>query len=376
VPSTDTLIIGGGIIGLSLAHKLAAEGQRVLVLDRQEPGLEASWAAAGMLSAAPESPDDLALVPLAKKSFALYPTFVAAIEECSGKSANFRRDGALELFFGSSAGSERDRTVASHRALDLTTQAVSSAEARSIEPSLCETAFAAAWLPVEYSVEPRALTAAALQAAKNRGAEIRANVEVKNLVIEGSRCHGAESQSKKFTAANVILAAGCFSAGIGTAARLAPTQPVRGQMVSLRVARPMPNHVVRSHKGYVVPRGNGLLVAGSTIEHVGFEKKVTAGGIGAILAAAVELIPELASAAIEETWCGLRPDTLDHLPLIGPTEFEGLWLATGHYRNGILLAPATAEILTDWILHKKNDFNADAYSPLRFTAEKSTAALK
>jgi glycine oxidase len=195
-------------------------------------------------------------------------------------------------------------------------------------------------------------------------------------VIEGSRCHGAESQSEKFTAANVILAAGCFSAGIGTAARLAPTQPVRGQMVSLRVARPMPNHVVRSHKGYVVPRGNGLLVAGSTIEHVGFEKKVTAGGIGAILAAAVELIPELASAAIEETWCGLRPDTLDHLPLIGPTEFEGLWLATGHYRNGILLAPATAEILTDWILHKKNDFNADAYSPLRFTAEKSTAALK
>ena len=376
MPSTDTLIIGGGIIGLSLAHKLAAEGQRVLVLDRQEPGLEASWAAAGMLSAAPESPDDLALVPLAKKSFALYPTFVAAIEECSGKSANFRRDGALELFFGSSAGSERDRTVASHRALDLTTQAVSSAEARSIEPLLCETAFAAAWLPVEYSVEPRALTAAALQAAKNRGAEIRANVEVKNLVIEGSRCHGAESQSEKFTAANVILAAGCFSAGIGTAARLAPTEPVRGQMVSLRVARLIPNHVVRSHKGYIVPRGNGLLVAGSTIEHVGFEKKVTAEGIGAILAAAIELIPELASAAIEETWCGLRPDTPDHLPLMGPTEFEGLWVATGHYRNGILLAPATAEILTDWILRKRNDFNADAYSPQRFTAEKSTAALK
>jgi glycine oxidase len=375
VASSDVIIIGGGIIGLSLAHRLAGEGRRVVVLDRREPGFEASWAAAGMLSAAPESPDDLALVPLAKKSFALYPDFVRAIEESSGEPVNFRRDGALELFFGPSAEAERDRTVIAHRALALTTQAISAAEACSIEPSLSKSAFAVAWLADECSVEPRGLTSAALRAAKNRGADIRAHVDVRNLVIEGSRCVGVESRSEKFTAGHVIVAAGCFSSGIGTAARIAPTQPVRGQMVSLRAARPFPNHVVRSHKGYVVPRGNGLLVAGSTIEHVGFEKNVTAAGIGGILAAAIELIPELAGAAIEETWCGLRPDTPDHLPLIGPTEFEGLWLATGHYRNGILLAPATAGILGDWILRGKSDFNAEAYSPLRFTAEKSTAAL-
>lgn len=375
VASSDIIIIGGGIIGLSLAHRLACENRRVVVLDRQTPGLEASWAAAGMLSAAPESPDDLALVPLAKKSFALYPDFIAAIEENSGKATNFRRDGALELFFGASAAAERDGTVASHRALGLTTQAVSPAEATSIEPSLSKSAYAAAWLPNEYSVDPRALTSAVLQAAKNRGADVRANVEVRHLVIEGSRCVGVESQSEKFTAEHVVLAAGCFSSGIAAVTRLAPTEPVRGQMVSLRAARPVPNHVVRSHRGYVVPRGNGLLVAGSTIEHAGFEKKVTAGGIGGILSAAVELIPELAAAAIEETWCGLRPDTPDHLPLIGPTEFAGLWLATGHYRNGILLAPATAEILGDWILRGKTDFEIDAYLPLRFTSEKSAAAL-
>ena len=373
--SSDVIIIGGGIIGLSLAHRLAGEGRRVVVLDRREPGLEASWAAAGMLSAAPESPDDLRLVPLARKSFGLYPDFVRAIEESSGKTANFRRDGALELFFGSSAGIERDRTVASHIALGLTAQAVSPAEARSIEPSLCESAFAAAWLPDEYSVEPRALTAAVLHAAKNRGADVRANVDVKNLVIEGSRCVGVESQSEKFIAEHIVLAAGCFSSGIGAAANLAPTQPVRGQMVSLRTAHPLPNHVVRSHKGYVVPRGNGLLVAGSTIEHVGFEKNVTAAGIGGILAAAIELIPELAGAAIEETWCGLRPDTPDHLPLIGPTEFEGLWLATGHYRNGILLAPATAGILGDWILRGKTESDVEAYLPQRFTTEKTRAVV-
>jgi glycine oxidase len=375
VESFDVLIVGGGIIGLSLAHRLAAENRRVVVLDRREPGLEASWAAAGMLSAAPESPDDLSLMPLAKKSFALYPDFVAAIEGRSASRANFRRDGALELFFGASAEAERDRTVAAHRTLGLTTQSVSPAAARSIEPSLSNSAYAAAWLPDEYSVEPRALTAAVLHAAKNCGVDVRANVEIKNLVIEGSRCIGAESHSQKIFAAHVVLAAGCFSSGIGAAARLAPTQPVRGQMVSLRAARPVPNHVVRSHKGYVVPRGNGLLVAGSTIEHVGFEKNVTAAGIGGILAAAIELIPELAGAAIEETWCGLRPDTPDHLPLIGRTEYEGLWLATGHYRNGILLAPATAEILGDWILRGKTDFDVAAYSPQRFTTEKTRAAL-
>lgn len=375
MPSSDILIIGGGIIGLSLAHKLASESQRVLVLDRQAPGLEASWAAAGMLSPAPESPDDAALVPLAKRSLALYPEFIKAIESSSGKSANFRHDGALELFFGPTAEADRDRTVASHRAHDLDTQAVSPSQARSIEPSLSSATLAAAWIPNECSVEPRALTAAVLQAAKASGAEIRADEEVRNLLIDGARCQGAESRTEKFTAKHVILAAGCYSSTIGSpAARIAPTSPVRGQMLSLRPTRSIPTHVVRMHKGYIVPRGNGLVVAGSTIENAGFEKNVTAAGIAAILGTAIELTPELANAAIEETWSGLRPDTPDHLPLIGPSEIEGLWLATGHYRNGILLAPATASILGNWILQGIPNFEVEAYAPHRFTAEKSTTA--
>jgi len=375
VASSDVIIIGGGIIGLSLAHRLASEKLRVVVLDRQQPGLEASWAAAGMLCPGPEPPDDNALVPLAKKSLGLYPEFINAIEESSGARTNFRRDGTLELFFGASAEAERDRIVAAHRAHDLGTRAIPANEARAIEASLCESDFGAAWLPHECTVDPRALISAVLQAATNCGAEVRANVEVRNLAIAGSRCDGVESQSEKFNAKHIIVAAGCFSSAIGAAARFARTRPIRGQMVSLRAARPIPNHVVRSHNGYVVPRGNGLLVAGSTIEDVGFEKCVTAGGIARILSAAIELIPELAGAAIEETWSGLRPDTPDHLPLIGATEIEGLWLATGHYRNGILLAPATAQILGNWILQGKPDFNVEAYSPRRFTTEKSTAAL-
>ncbi len=373
MPSSDVIIIGGGIIGLSLAHKLAAAKQRVLVLDRQQPGLEASWAAAGMLSPAPESPGDAALVPLAKKSVALYPEFISAIEAASGMSAGFRRDGAFEIFLGPAAQAERDETIATHRSHNLDTQAVTPEEARAIEPALTKSAFSAARIANECSVAPRALIAAVLQAAKSQGAEIRAGVAIRNLLIEKSQCVGVESQSEKFSAKQIVLAAGCFSSQIGAAA-FAPTQPVRGQMVSLRPARPIPNHVLRSHNGYVVPRGNGLLVAGSTTEHVGYEKNVTAAGIAGILNTAIALVPELANAAIEESWSGLRPDTPDHLPLIGPSEIEGLWLATGHYRNGILLAPATAQILGDWILQGKPNFEVAAYSPQRFSTEKSTAA--
>ncbi len=373
--SRDIIIVGGGIIGLSLAHKLAGENQRVLVLDRQQPGLEASWAAAGMLSPAPETPGDAALVPLAKKSLSLYPDFVGAVEESSGERANFRRDGTVAVFFGAAGAGDRERAVDSLRGHELAHQLVSAAEARAIESSLTKAELSAVWLADECSVEPRALTRAVLQAAKNRGAEIRAGIEVRDFVREGSRCVGVETPSAKFAAKNVILAAGCFSAGIGgSGARVAPTRPARGQMVSLRPARAVPSHIVRSHRGYIVPRGNGLLVAGSTIENVGFEKAVTAAGIAGILGAAIEMIPELAGAAIEETWCGLRPDTADHLPLIGPSEMEGLWLATGHYRNGILLAPATAEILGDWILRGKPEFNLEDYAPRRFATEKATAA--
>jgi len=367
VPTSDVLIIGGGIIGLSLAHKLAAAKQRVLLLDRQQPGLEASWAAAGMLSAAPESPDDVAIVPLAEKSVALYPEFVRAIEEASGQRTGFRRDGAFEIFFGTTAEAERDRTIAVHRSLNLRTEAVTAAEARAIEPALTKSDFAAIWIADECSVAPRALTSAALQAAKASGAEIRSNVEVRNLTIEGSRCLGAESATEKFSAQLIILAAGCFTSQIG-AAGFAPTRPVRGQMLSLRAARAIPTHVLRSRNGYVVPRGNGLLVAGSTSENAGYEKKITAAGIAGILNAAINLVPELSGAAIEETWSGLRPDTPDHLPIIGPSEVEGLWLATGHYRNGIALAPATAQILGDWILQGNPNFEVEPFSPRRYAA--------
>jgi glycine oxidase len=197
--------------------------------------------------------------------------------------------------------------------------------------------------------------------------EIRANAPVEGLLCAANRCNGAVVAGERIQARHTIVAAGCFSSRIAGAARYAPVRPARGQMVALRSERVELGHVIRSAKAYIVPRGGGKFVAGSTIENVGFEKRVTPAGIRRILDAALEIAPALADAEIVETWCGLRPDTPDHLPILGPTDTEGLWIATGHYRNGILLTPITAKLLADSISGTPTALDIQAFSPLRFT---------
>jgi len=169
----------------------------------------------------------------------------------------------------------------------------------------------------------------------------------------------------------VVLAAGAFSSRLEAARRYAPTRPVRGQMVALRSSAPPIERVLRSSRGYVVPRDDARpqrLVAGSTLENTGYEKRVTPEGLARILEAAQELVPGLDGAEIVETWCGLRPDTPDHLPIIGPTDIDGLTIATGHFRNGILLAPITARLIADWITERRATFDWEIFSPLRFAS--------
>lgn len=364
----DVVIVGGGIIGASIAFELAAEKLRVVVLDRQEPGCEASWAAAGMLSPAPDSPRDLPLVPFAKESLKLYPKFVQAIEEFSGKPAAYACDGALEVFL--SAEAESSARLRELRELGIVAELLSAEESRRTEPAIGESARAAIRLPEEGTVEPRLLMDALLTAARNRAVEIRANCGVTELLRDGDRVVGVSACGEKASAGHVVLAAGSYSGELapsGWLKRLAPTRPVRGQMVALRPqagATGLPR-VVRSERGYLVSRRDGQIVAGSTSEEAGFEKQVTAAGIHKILGATIEMCPALAGAQIVETWSGLRPGTPDDLPILGPAEASGLWLATGHYRNGILLAPATAKVVCDWITGARLAF-VDAFSPRRF----------
>jgi glycine oxidase len=379
VKTFDVAIIGGGLIGASIALELADEKLRVAVFDRQEPGREASWAAAGMLSPAPDSPRDLPLVPLGRESLRLYRDFVASVEEVSGETARLRWEGALEIFLGAEAEVRRDRRAALCRSLGLQAEAVDSATARLWEPALAAGARSALWLPEEGTVEPRALTAAAIAAARERGVEIRGDFPVTNILRRDGHCVGVKAAGEEIFADRVIVAAGCFCSQMHFDSeileRCAPTRPVRGQMMSLRSDETGIRRVIRSEKGYLVPRRDGRIVAGSTSEDAGFEKRVTPEGLKKIFDAATELVPRLARAEVAETWSGLRPGTPDDLPILGPTEVEGLLIATGHYRNGILLAPVTARLLRQWIVGGKTEFDATAFTPLRFKEQKLSAAV-
>jgi glycine oxidase len=382
VKTYDVVIVGGGIIGGSVAFDLAQRDLRVAVLDRQELMREASWAAAGMLSPAPDCPAAIPLVPLGRASLALYPKFVDAVEDASGLRTGFRTGGAIEVIYHGDATRELSTLVALHHGLGLACEPLPLDEARNMELGLGRDARAAVFLPDECSIEPRALTSAVLAAATSAGAALCPGVEVSSLALAGKKCAGVKTSGGEiFHAAQVVLAAGSWSSQIREAAPYAPTLPVRGQMAALRHCGTPIRRVLRSESGYLVPRGAEgpqTVVVGSTIENAGYEKRVTSGGIEKILAAANELLPELAKAEIIETWCGLRPGSPDQLPILGPVDVDGLIFATGHYRNGILLAPVTAKLIGEWIADRRTSLDWEAFSPLRFTrasADRSASAF-
>jgi glycine oxidase len=375
----DVAIIGGGVIGSSIALELAAEKLNIVLLDREDPGRGASWAAAGMLSPGPDSPEALPLVPLAKESLRLYPQFVAAVEEASGLHTHFASEGALQIFSGAQGELERSKMIAEFRALDIAIEPVPIETARNMETAIGPAADAVAWLPGEATVDPRLLMDALLAALRHHEVEIRSGCNVTSLLRQDTRCTGLVAGGEEIAAKIVVLAAGCHSSALagensienGWLSRYAPTRPIRGQMLALHSAEVNLGRVLRSERGYLVPRLDGRIVAGSTLENVGFEKRVTAGGMRKILDAAIELAPNLAGAEIVEMWAGLRPGTPDHLPILGPADVEGLFIATGHYRNGILLAPVTAKLVRDWILNKKMPTAAANFSPLRFSERRA-----
>lgn len=380
----DAIVVGGGLIGGSIAFDLAAQNIRVALIDRQQPGREASWAAAGMLSPGPDSPETLPLVPLAKESLQMYPGFVRTIEEASELSVAFAQAGTFEIFGGPSGVADRDTLLSRYAELGLVAESISIDSARAVEPEINFDSRAVVWLPDEATVDPRLLVDATLAAARNRGVEILFGQTVNSILTESRRCTGVLAGGQKILAGQVVIAAGSFCGGIGKdpggsdvdVLRYAPTRPVRGQMMAMRLPKLQLQKVLRSERGYIVPRADGRIIGGSTLENVGFTKENTPEGLRKIFEAVVELAPALKDAEIVETWSGLRPDTPDHLPIIGPTDIPGLLIATGHYRNGILLAPVTAKLIREWIVDGKTSLNAERFSPLRFSAVNSRATAE
>jgi glycine oxidase len=365
----DVAIAGGGVIGGSVALELARFGLRVAVFDRQQPGQEASWASAGIISPAPENPGMIITVELAKRSAALYPEFVALVEEISGQSTGYRRKGTLEAIFSHDAKEELSTIIALHHGLGLKAEPLRAEDARELEPALSDELEAAVLRPDEASIDNRLLTAAVFEAARRSGAEIFPASRVKGIWREGARCRGLLLENENVEAQWTVIAAGCFSGTIEGISAYAPVKPAKGQMIALRADDLEIERVLWSEKIYLVPRNDGRILAGATVEYVGFDKRVTAGGIEKVLTAAIELAPGLKDARIEETWAGLRPDSADHLPILGPTDLEGLVMATGHFRSGILLTPVTARLIREWITDQKVSLDWDRFSPMRFQNE-------
>ncbi len=378
MPSHDAVVIGAGLVGSAIALRLAQEGLQVALLEQSAPGREASWAGAGMLSPAPDSPAAIPLVPFGRASLNLYAQFVGEIEEISGRQTGYRSEGAIELLFSADAERELSTLIALHHALGLPTEPLPLDEAAKIEPALTRRAHAAAYFPYEACIDNRALIGALLAAAEISGVKLFPNMHVSQILIEHGRCMGAQAQDgTTFKAQNVVIAAGAFSGLLKGIVPPLATRPIRGQMVAFNSHEKTIRHVIRCDRGYLVPRDSALpqrLVTGSTLEDAGFDKRVTAGGIEKILSTAQELVPQLSNAEIAETWSGLRPDTPDHLPLLGPAGVDGLTIATGHYRNGILLTPITAKLVREWIVEKCVSMDWEIFDPLRFHRAKEESA--
>jgi glycine oxidase len=363
----DAAIAGGGLIGAAIAFELARAGLQVALFDRQQPGEGSSWAAAGILSPAPENSGMISTVPLGRASLQLYPEFGAAVEEISGQKAGYRARGTVEALFSSDPQEKLSTIIALHHGLGLKAEPLSAEDAREMEPALSPELEAAVFRPDEACVDNRALTKAVVAAAERLGVKIFATSNVQSIAKDGGGCNGFVVDSEKIQSHWTIVAAGCHSAEIEGAAHYAPVRPAKGQMIALRAKDLSIERVLWSDHIYLVPRNDGRILAGATVEYVGFDKNVTAGGVQKIIAAALQLAPALADAQIEETWAGLRPDSPDHLPIIGPTDLDGLLIATGHFRSGILLAPITAQLIREWITTQNVSQDWARFSPMRFS---------
>ena len=349
----DVIVIGGGIIGLSLSIELRRKGASVLVVERGEPGREASSAAGGMLvDCLFETP--AALQSLATASARMYPEFVHDLQVESGINVDLRDQGTI--FFPPAADS-------SHPALK--SAAPLPAPLSNLEPAFADLDRPGFYLQ-ERSVDPRALAPAALHAAKHRGVDISSGDPVTAVNRADKRVSGVATTKTSFLAPKVVNCAGAWSGQI--APHVFPTRPVKGQMLCLASpSRKLLKHVIRSPEVYLIPRSDGRIIVGTTVEEAGFDKRTDFPTIQRLHRAAVALVPELRNAKILEDWAGLRPGTPDTLPILGATPTPGYYVATGHFRDGILLAPITAQVMAQVIEGKNPDHDLAPFSPARFS---------
>jgi glycine oxidase len=377
----DVAIVGGGIIGMAIAWRARERGMSVTMIERDSPGRATSRVAAGMLAPVVEAEFGHAgrrVLELGLRSAQLWPTFASELEARTGVKIGLMRSGTLLVARDEDDARELERQLAFRQSLGLTVVRLRPSEAREREPALAPAVRLALEAPDDHSVDPRLVLAALARACESAGVQVRAGAPVASVELGGAdkrrRVTGVTlADGGRVSAGHVVLAAGPWSGqidGVPPAARV-PVRPVKGQILRLRdPAGPgLLHRVVRFRHGYLVPRADGRYVLGATVEERGFELTATAGGAYQLLRDAYELVPGITELEIEELSVGLRPGTPDNAPVIGPAAVDGLIWATGHYRNGILLAPLTAELVLGVIAGEHElDALLAACDPERFRA--------
>jgi glycine oxidase len=374
------VVVGGGVIGLAVAWRAQARGLSVTVLERDTVGRGTSYVAAGMLAPVAEvefGEAGRAMLELGLRSARMWPEFAAELERCSGDEVGLLRTGTLVLARDEDEARELERQIAWRDSLGLRTVRLRGSEAREREPALAPTMRLALEAPEDHSVDPRRVLGALRRACEVAGVAVRGHSPVARVELDGAGTQVvavALQDGELVSARHVVIAAGAWSGSLEglPAEACVPVRPVKGQLLRLRdPAGPgLLKRVVRFEGGYLLPRADGRYVLGATVEERGFERHATAGGVYELLRDAHEVVPGVSELQIEELCVGLRPGTPDNVPLVGPGALPGLTWATGHHRNGILLAPLTAELVVEALLGEQagNPLRS-ACDPSRFTAD-------
>jgi len=365
--SSDVVIIGGGVIGLSLAYQLALEGVSVTVLERGQIGQEASSAGAGILAPQAEMEEMSPLTELCLASKNLYSNFVHQLVSKTGIDIEFSQAGLLYAAFSGEEHAELEGRYRWQSALGLSIQKLTPSEALGVEKNLSSSVFSALFFPEEAHVDNIKLMEALRVACVQMEVRLVAGCQGISIRADGQRVSGVEGTSGLWLTRKAVIAAGSWSGMITTPLSYKlPIKPARGQMIAVKSSAPFLRRPVYSHRGYLVPRNDGRIFLGTTVEWAGYDKSVTVEGMQHILSAGVEIFPGIKSFPISSYWAGFRPHCEDGNPVLGATDAEGLYIATGHFRNGLLLAPITAKLLTDLIIRRTSSKLLEVFSPSRF----------
>jgi len=369
--NSEVLIVGGGIIGLAIARELNRRGiQEIIIIERGKIGKESSFAAAGMLAPNAETEKQDDFTEFCAESLNLYPDYANALFDETDVDIELDKNGTLYLAFTEADAKEISRRYEWQKSAGLQIEHLTARETLQAEPFVSPDVRESLFFPNDWQVENRRLLFALEKYAELNCIKIIENAEISNLLIEKNRIIGAETKSEKFFAPTVVLATGAWTSLIKAESFVLPQiKPIRGQIISFQTAKRLFGKVIYSPRGYIVPRADGRILVGATVEDADFDKSVTDTATKFLHETALEISPGLANLEIAEKWVGLRPFAADGLPILGAfPEVENLFIATAHYRNGILLAPLTAKVIAEKIAKNLDSEYLKIFSPKRFRA--------